>query len=74
MRKVRELISDYVNENFHVSFMLIFYFDLTNVYSERPKIFEEYVLLFFLTFLAYNYLRKKNFATKKQLNRKKPKH
>ena len=48
--------------------MLIFYFDLTNVYTNRPKIFEEYILLFFLTFLAYNYLRKDKDFAKKQFN------
>ena len=48
--------------------MLIFYFDLTNVYTNRPKIFEEYILLFFLTFLAYNYLRKDSDFAKKQFN------
>jgi len=56
-----------VNENFHVSLMLVFYFELTNIYSERQKKIEEYILLFFLTFLAYNYLRN-NFNVKKQLN------
>ena len=47
--------------------MLVFYFELTNIYTERQKNIEEYILIFFLTFLAYNYLRKKPFANK-QLN------
>ena len=58
----------YVNENFHVSLMLVFYFELTNIYTERQKNIEEYILLFFLTFLAYSYLRKKNFIANKRLN------
>ncbi len=48
--------------------MLVFYFELTNIYTERQKNIEEYILLFFLTFLAYSYLRKNNFNTNKQLN------
>ena len=48
--------------------MLVFYFELTNTYTERQKNIEEYILLFFLTFLAYSYLRKNNFNTNKQLN------
>ena len=48
--------------------MLVFYFELTNIYTERQKNIEEYILLFFLTFLAYSYLRKKNFIANKQLN------
>ena len=68
MKQVRKLISAYVNENFHVSLMLVFYFELTNIYTERQKNFEEYILIFFLTFLAYNYLRKKEFIANKQLN------
>ena len=47
--------------------MLVFYFELTNIYTERQKYIEEYILLFFLTFLAYSYLRKYN-PTNKQLN------
>ena len=65
---MRKLISVYVNENFHVSLMLVFYFELSNIYMERQKNFQEYILIFFLTFLAYNYLRKKKFTTNKQLN------
>ena len=48
--------------------MLVFYFELSNIYMERQKNFQEYILIFFLTFLAYNYLRKKKFTTNKQLN------
>ena len=65
---MQKLISVYVNENFHVSLMLVFYFELTNIYMERQKNFQEYILIFFLTFLAYNYLSKKKFTTNKQLN------
>ena len=57
-----------MNWNFHVSLMLVLYFELTNIYTERQKNFEEYILIFFLTFLAYNYLRKKEFIANKQLN------
>ena len=57
-----------MNDNFHVSLMLVFYFELTNIYTERQKNLEEYILIFFLTFLAYNYLRKKEFIANKQLN------
>ena len=68
MKRIGKLILTYVNENFHVSLMLVFYFELTNIYTERQKNIEEYILLFFLTFLAYSYLRKKNFIANKQLN------
>ena len=68
MKSVRELISTYVNENFHVSLMLVFYFELTNIYFGRKKSPEEYMLVFFLTFLAYNYLRKNKLGTNKRLN------
>ena len=48
--------------------MLVFYFELTNIYLEKQKTFKEYILLFFLTFLAYGYLKRKLFISKKQLN------
>ncbi len=48
--------------------MLVFYFELTNIRSEAQKNFNEYILLFFLTFLVYNYLRKNDFRTNKRLN------
>ena len=72
MKSVRELISTYVNENFHVSLMLVFYFELTNIYFGRKKSLEEYMFVFFLTFLAYNYLRKNKLGTNKRLNSFKP--
>ena len=68
MKRVQKVISTYVNENFHVSLMLVFYFELTNIYTERQKNIEEYIFLFFITFLAYNYLRKGKLNTNKQLN------
>jgi len=68
LSRVQKLISAYVNENFHVSFMITFYFELTNIYTERETSFKEYILLFFLTFLAYGYLRKPNNTAKKRLN------
>ena len=68
MKSVRKLISAYVNENFHVSLMLVFYFELTNIYIGRKKNLAEYIFLFYLTFLAYNYLRKNKLQTNKQLN------
>ena len=68
MKQFQKLISGYVNENFHVSFMLIIYFDLTNFYTQRKIILEEFIFLFFLTFLTYNYLRKPITNVKKQLN------
>ena len=48
--------------------MLIFYFDLTNIYMRDKKILKNMFTVIFLTFLAYNYLRKKKFLPKKQLN------
>jgi len=48
--------------------MLVFYFELTNIYFEKQKTFKEYIFLFFLTFLAYGYLKRKLFISKKQLN------
>ena len=68
MKRFEKIISNYVNGNFHVSLMLVFYFELTNIYTQRQKNIEEYILLFFLTFLSYNYLRKNKFSTNKQLN------
>ena len=68
MKRVQKVISTYVNENFHVSLMLVFYFELTNIYTERKKNIEEYIFLFFITFLAYNYLRKEKYNPNKQLN------
>ena len=68
MKRVQKVISTYVNENFHVSLMLVFYFELTNIYTERQKNIEEYIFLFFITFLAYSYLRKARISTNKQLN------
>jgi len=68
LKSIRELLSAYVNENFHVSLMLVIYFELTNVYIGSKKSLEEYILVFFLTFLAYNYLRKNKFKTNKRLN------
>ena len=68
MKQFQKLISGYVNENFHVSFMLTIYFELTNFYTQRVIIFEEYVFIFFLTFLSYNYLRKRKYTAIKQLN------
>jgi len=57
-----------VNWNIHVSLMLVFYFELTSIYTERQKSIEEYILVFFLTFLAYSYLKKNISHTNKQLN------
>lgn len=48
--------------------MLVFYFELTNIYTQRQKSLHEYLFLFFLTFLAYNYLRKNNLFANKQFN------
>ena len=47
--------------------MLVFYFELTNIYIEKQKTFKEYILLFFLTFLAYGYLKKKFINLKKTI-------
>ena len=57
-----------MNENFHVSFMLVFYFELTNIRTGRQNNIQDYIVLFFLTFLAYTFIRKPNFKLKKQLN------
>ena len=68
MKNFQKLISAYVNENFHVSFMLVFYFELTNIRTGRQNNIQDYIVLFFLTLLAYTFIRKLNFKIKKQLN------